>query len=993
MTRLRKLAPLALLLALVTAPGVARAAQDEAAGDSRELAGIAEEQALLRRQLERLRNTMTVLLERIEAEGRTHTAELLRGGLELLEERSAPEGAAPATVEETMELSRDSIEHGQLVQSLERQEETIAQLERLLSVLMDRKNLEALEESIDELKALREGLEDLAGRESQLREDTRALQEDSASEGQRALQQQIDALLQAQRAQLQRNEALGRETGTMELELLERELQRLVEDQSTDAEVLAAWDPGEEAELAQVAQALQEARTAEARAARLRDAAATLRDIADEVQQAPPGSETTPWAETLEKAATREERHERVSGDEAAGRTAEALRRGAEAVRDTDLASSDPGPREATAGELRDLADELERAAQEARAPSPEAMAATAAGLEELAQRDTAGGAVAREAMEAVREAQRATAQANPSGEANEGAETSPSPEGSGNDESPPPGAGGEAPPSPERAVERAAAALSRAQEEHERIGSALSSSQSEAAERAERIQRGLGTLGESRPASAEEAQSSLGEAAQSMREAAQAARQGDADQAQESSARALEQLSEAAEALGVARQQASERTSEGAQAAAQEQGALAEQAEGARDQAQEGSLSPEARETVEEALAEAAEAMERAGRELSEGKSASAAGSQRQAVDALQQAQRASREGVTPSTPEDQARAEELAAEQERIREELLDLARRIEERRDGQSMPSLSRASQSAGEASESLSQGELSEAEQAEQDVERELENALEELREEEEAYERLRQEEVLFRIAEETQNMLEVHREQMTAVREIDASRSDGEPSRAQKLRLRRVAREEESLAERADEMAVAIANEGTDVTAELMRGVHDDLLRIGRDLGPEGDYRTGERVQALQLDVEENLEWLLEALRDEQQRRQQEQQQQQQQQQNQDQQGKEPLVPDVTELKLLRRMEVEVQDAIDRLLIQYPELEDPELVDPLVLEEILRLASRHERITTLFSGFRERLGLPAPGEEATPGEDDGPGEDGGTSPDGADGEQR
>jgi hypothetical protein len=116
---------------------------------------------------------------------------------------------------------------------------------------------------------------------------------------------------------------------------------------------------------------------------------------------------------------------------------------------------------------------------------------------------------------------------------------------------------------------------------------------------------------------------------------------------------------------------------------------------------------------------------MQRAAGELSEGKSASAAGSQREAREALQRAAESARDGVSPKTPEDQARAEELAREQERIRQEILDLARRAEERKNAKPLPNLDRADQSAAKASESLDQGDLSQAEQGEEETERELE----------------------------------------------------------------------------------------------------------------------------------------------------------------------------------------------------------------------------------------------------------------------------
>jgi hypothetical protein len=100
---------------LLAAPSLPTSAQ-ESGPSSRELAGIAEEQELLLRQLQRLRNTMEVLLERLEAEGRSRTAELLREALRQLDERRQGEGTGVLTMEERMEQARGSIESGQLVQ-------------------------------------------------------------------------------------------------------------------------------------------------------------------------------------------------------------------------------------------------------------------------------------------------------------------------------------------------------------------------------------------------------------------------------------------------------------------------------------------------------------------------------------------------------------------------------------------------------------------------------------------------------------------------------------------------------------------------------------------------------------------------------------------------------------------------------------------------------------------------------------------------------------
>ena len=53
------------------------------------------------------------------------------------------------------------------------------------------------------------------------------------------------------------------------------------------------------------------------------------------------------------------------------------------------------------------------------------------------------------------------------------------------------------------------------------------------------------------------------------------------------------------------------------------------------------------------------------------------------------------------------------------------------------------------------------------------------------------------------------------------------------------------------------------------------------------------------------------------------------------------------------------------DSIEELLVLYPELKDGKEIDPLLLEEIQRLAHRHERSTELFQQFREQLGISAP----------------------------
>ncbi|MEX1026133.1 MAG: hypothetical protein WD226_13745, partial [Planctomycetota bacterium] len=378
------------------------------------------------------------------------------------------------------------------------------------------------------------------------------------------------------------------------------------------------------------------------------------------------------------------------------------------------------------------------------------------------------------------------------------------------------------------------------------------------------------------------------------------------------------------------------------------------------------GSMSPDAEATTGEALERAQAAMERAAGELEAGNPAGAAEAQRQAQEALRDAQREARDGVQPQSPEDRASAEELAREQERIREEILDLARRMreEEERDPEN---LERAAEEAERAEAALESGDLSAAEKREQRVEQELQQLEDVLAEEEDQYQKLRAEELLFRIAEEVTSLLETHMAQSSALTELDAERAPrGAPSRAQRLQLRRIEREEVAIATRTAELADAIEGEGSMVSAELLRAAESDLVRIAEALSEKGDYETGERTQALQRDVTESFEWLLEALREELERRQNEDQEPQESQSGDEGQNEESLVPDTTELKLLRKMEIEVQEDVRQIRLLFPNLGQGDAFDDMAMTDITRLAVKHQKIAELFQAMRERVGVPAPG---------------------------
>ena len=380
---------------------------------------------------------------------------------------------------------------------------------------------------------------------------------------------------------------------------------------------------------------------------------------------------------------------------------------------------------------------------------------------------------------------------------------------------------------------------------------------------------------------------------------------------------------------------------------------------------AQQAGMSPEASAAVEEAIERAQQSMGEASEALEDPSgSMAAAEAQREAVDALRDAAREAQQGAQPQTEEQRQRAEELAERQRALEEKLLALAERNEERNEmADSNQALSEAAESASEASDALESGDLDEAEAKEEETEQKIEEALDELEEEEEQYDSLRQEELLFQIKEEVIEIEALHRVQMQETRELDATRK-ARPSRSEKIRLRNISREEEALATRIDGIVEAIRAEGTLVFAEVLDRAARDLRRVVKDLSDAGGYRSGERTQALQEDVADGLALLREALEDELERRAEEEQQQQEQQdqEEQQQQDSNQLIPDVAELKLLAKLEEDLLQRVDQLYDLYPEIAAGEELDPLILRDIARLASQHERILELFTDMRQRLGF-------------------------------
>jgi hypothetical protein len=223
----------------------------------------------------------------------------------------------------------------------------------------------------------------------------------------RALQAELERLIQAETKELGGQRGPRTHLGTLEMELLERELAELTGDQRTDASVLSAWDPADAAALKSALEELAAARTGEARAERLKSAAETLRETAggDRGLESR-GQGVPPLADDLAAAAEAEERAARAGGDPSAEASAEALRKAAEAgARGRARHGRPRAARRDRAHAARARRRSLGTGGPAARAP---ARAAEGRAEEQLTARspraNTAGGQAAEEALKPLRE-------------------------------------------------------------------------------------------------------------------------------------------------------------------------------------------------------------------------------------------------------------------------------------------------------------------------------------------------------------------------------------------------------------------------------------------------------------------------------------------------------------------------------------------------------------------------------------------------------------
>jgi hypothetical protein len=254
----------------------------------------------------------------------------------------------------------------------------------------------------------------------------------------------------------------------------------------------------------------------------------------------------------------------------------------------------------------------------------------------------------------------------------------------------------------------------------------------------------------------------------------------------------------------------------------------------------------------------------------------------------------------------------------------------------------------------ASSEMSEGDGSEAERHQREAERRLKELQEELADEERRYEGIRQEELLFRIAKELATLIEGQGGVNTEARNVATKReaSGGNLSRFDRKTLEDLHAKETELAEKGGFISKSIEKEGSDVYGFVMQSIAEDMQRLAVYFR---DRETGESVQVLGSEILRRLQELAEGLK-----RERQQQNQGQQQQRQQGEQRRSLVPPDAELRMLRRLQDDLNVSIEDL---QRDTEGATGFSPEQRREAERLAGLQGRLRDLWLRLAERYGLP------------------------------
>jgi len=269
------------------------------------------------------------------------------------------------------------------------------------------------------------------------------------------------------------------------------------------------------------------------------------------------------------------------------------------------------------------------------------------------------------------------------------------------------------------------------------------------------------------------------------------------------------------------------------------------------------------------------------------------------------------------------------LAEEQAELAQEIKDF-NQAQQQQLGRTPESSQQAEQKSKEAAEQLRQPgaedqppseseDLQEAAKTQQEALDALEQAQQETAAQEQQNQQRKQREALLNVEQEASELLERHRAIDTDLRALKAASGSGPVARSARARLRQAANEEKELAQKAEDLLFTIERLGADAFPFYIKALSEDHRRLASRIAPPR-YRLDLQTEALSTGLIAGWESLIEAIRIEQERlRKQMNSPPPSSGSQQDPEDKEdPLVGFAVELQLLKRMQQDVSDSLQRL---------------------------------------------------------------------------
>jgi len=875
----RGIAAAALAAAVALLPHGPRAfAQETKASES-----LVRAQQQVEARYQSLLAKMQRIADKLDREGRTYAANLLRRALEQAEK---PE------IREKLAAAKLSLEAEALFEAHQTQLDIIQFLEGILALLQDREEEEKIRDAIEKIQNALDRLDNVREREKDLLDKTRDLQSEvsknAATDPQlEAALENLDRIVTDQEAIQQKLDAEG-DTSPDSLERTFESLTSLRNDQEALRESLSGQSPASES--APLDKILEE-----------------LLPLLTEQREAIESLPREPGTEEANRALAEASRTRAAKAESLAKRVAE------------EASAEESNGNWLTGGLYRSMEDNLRRAA---------------------------------ESLE-------------------EGAEAAEKPEWR----------------DVEYAQNRAIVEMEKAWNLGERIreagaskGSEASSRQEELARRGESIARALdrlarresgGQAAESgeRKNAMERAAESVRDAQQGMEEAARGLREGKADDGlQEEIGNDLEK---AADEIRGIREEETAQERESLERLKPEQEDLAQRAAEAGQDLRERSeqaASESASPFLDKAsglLDEARDFMNQASQSLEQTDRSGARSRSKLALDRLREAREEVRQAGAAPNEEQRERFRRLSRSQEEIREatdEVSEAQKAIPGNR--AESRSLSQAQEAMEQAQRMLERSRGERSAELEDEAVRRLNQAERDLLEQKRQYIGLQQEELLFRLKERITRIRESEEEIHTKTVALEESRvrSGGEFTRLQKLRdLKELQIAQTDLHSSVVEISKAIEDrEDSPVFVWYLEQTAMDMEAVSELLRSED---TGYYTQGLEESILEKLEGMISDLDEELDRRRDEEgdpnQQQDGEQSGGGQQSAPRLVPHVTELKMIRRMQEEVFRRREEFLRDNPAIGDGELteIQKVVLNRILH---QQGSVNEMFRKFKEKL---------------------------------